>query len=358
MKFFCFLILYCLAINIAVAQKKDTVTVIYEVKNIENFSLITFNNIYESNLPKGQFKYAIDEPTRILFYLNNDIRQRNMFFLEGDTVRVVINSSASNVHVLNSTLNSSSFFFKNIVNNVDSLLAPMLIKLSKAGASEEELERLQKRFYNSIDSIEYLYAIKNTSSFLSLKNLKYWLKTNDIDAPKLLFLYNSLDTCLHKYPTYKICTDAINKLNKRNLYTIGDTIKTTLLKNEQGQETDLKKLLDTQKFTYLDFWSSCGFSRSAHKNLKQVVQKYKKNVTCISICGEQESDQWWQDAIKEDAMTWKNLKSDLGELDPVFYNFNVHSFPKGVLINKKGVIVELNLHPDKLEEVLKEHLAK
>ena len=91
--------------------------------------------------------------------------------------------------------------------------------------------------------------------------------------------------------------------------------------------------------------SWCGPCRASHPHLKELYEKYKKQVVFINVAQENVKDlnearKLWKTAVKEDGMTWTQILNNEGrdEYDVVRL-FNISSFPTKVLIYPNGVVV-------------------
>jgi hypothetical protein len=343
--------------NYITTAQPDTVWVQYEVKNIPNFTHINFYGAHESDLPNGQFSLIVEEPTFIMAVLNKDRQQRNTFLIDTnlDTLFLSIDGS-ENIHIAHSKLNRDYFFFNRIRKGIDSLISPSITAMREAAASEEDIAAFESDYYKSYYEIEYQFCLQNPSSFICLRNLNWYIKTRTIPNEKTKKLFNALHPSLHQYPTYKLCAAAIKNIDDI-AYQVGDTLKSCLFDDENSQSKDLKTLLPKGKLSYIDFWGSCSASRTAHKPLSELYAQNKNKLAIISITYENDYN-WWKDASQEDNIKWVNLRSDLGDLHPIFHLLGINNFPKGVLINDQGVILELDLHPDHLPQILEKYLKK
>jgi thiol-disulfide isomerase/thioredoxin len=121
--------------------------------------------------------------------------------------------------------------------------------------------------------------------------------------------------------------------------------------------TSLSKLKG--KVVYIDFWASwCGpcrmmmpFSKKLHE---QLTEKQKKQITFLYI------------SIDADTAAWKKAMKDLGiegtqMISPGNWNskacryFQINSIPRYMIMNKQGVIVEMNAkRPSEEQEVLQQ----
>ncbi len=123
------------------------------------------------------------------------------------------------------------------------------------------------------------------------------------------------------------------------------------IENAHGKEISLSILLDSTKFTFIDFWASwCAPCRAFNKKL---VQKYDSvninNLQIVSISIDEDLKQW-KTALNNDKLPWlnfidptkKGFEGDISQL------FNVQYIPQSFLFNNKGEIVDMNLSIEEL----------
>ena len=107
------------------------------------------------------------------------------------------------------------------------------------------------------------------------------------------------------------------------------------------------------KFVLLEFWASgCGPCRLENPNLLKMYRKYNQKGFEIVGVSLDEKKEIWESTIKSDTMIWttvSDLKGILGEV-PLTYNANY--MPKNFLIDRSGIITDLDLRGLSLEDRL------
>lgn len=134
------------------------------------------------------------------------------------------------------------------------------------------------------------------------------------------------------------------RLKRSQDFRIGMPAKNFEKKDMNGKTVSLEELRG--KYVLLDFWGSwCAPCRASHPHLKELYEKYKKQVADINVAQENVKDQnearkLWKTAVKEDGLTWTQILNNEGrETCDMIRLFNIYSFPTKVLIDPNGIVV-------------------
>ena len=134
------------------------------------------------------------------------------------------------------------------------------------------------------------------------------------------------------------------RLKRSQDFRIGMPAKNFEKKDMNGKTVSLEELRG--KYVLLDFWGSwCAPCRASHPHLKELYEKYKKQVVFINVAQENVKDQnearkLWKTAVKEDGLTWTQILNNEGrETCDMIRLFNIYSFPTKVLIAPNGIVV-------------------
>lgn len=124
----------------------------------------------------------------------------------------------------------------------------------------------------------------------------------------------------------------------------GDTIRLSSLKG---------------KVVLLDFWASwCGPCRVANKGLAKIYDKYKgKGFEIFSVSLDERKEDW-QKAVKKDKISWLQVIDPGGWETPTAQRWNIFALPTTFLIDKEGILVEMDLEGKALENAIKDLLGK
>ena len=133
-------------------------------------------------------------------------------------------------------------------------------------------------------------------------------------------------------------------LDESFLTTKGDTVK-------------LSSIMKKGDYVMLEFWASwCGPCRGEIPHLVKVHQKYP-NFELISISvDEKEAD--WQKAMKEEGMTWKQLRIAGGIYGEAAKAYNITGVPTCIILDKEGRFYKTNMRGAYLDEFLQEIYGK
>ena len=123
-----------------------------------------------------------------------------------------------------------------------------------------------------------------------------------------------------------------------------------------GRNIDLAKLKG--KVVLVDFWATwCGPCMQELPNVVKVYKKYhKKGFDIIGINLDLDKGQL-KGVMKESGMTWAQYFDGTGWDNKFAKQFGIPSIPSMWLIDKKGILVDLNAR-NKLEENIEKLLAE
>ena len=111
------------------------------------------------------------------------------------------------------------------------------------------------------------------------------------------------------------------------------------------------------KYVLLDFWASwCGPCRGENPNVVAAYERFKgNNFTILGVSLDNKKDAWEQ-AIKEDGLTWTQVSDLKGWSSSAATLYAVQSIPSNFLIDPTGKIIARNLRGSELEEMLQQIL--
>jgi thiol-disulfide isomerase/thioredoxin len=113
------------------------------------------------------------------------------------------------------------------------------------------------------------------------------------------------------------------------------------------------------KVVLIDFWAS--WCVPCRKNNPHLVQLYKKyhglglEIYGVSI---DDHEMNWKEAVQHDQLEWIQVNDNRGWNAPSIVAYDLNAIPTSFLLDKKGVIREVDLTGHKLESEIKSLLKK
>jgi peroxiredoxin len=123
------------------------------------------------------------------------------------------------------------------------------------------------------------------------------------------------------------------------------------LKNVEGKIVPLSSLKG--KVILLDFWASwCGPCRKENKHLVKLYAKYKsKGFEIYSVSLDDDINDW-KTAIAADKLTWTQVNDNGGWQAPTANQWNIQQIPTTYLIDKKGMLLAMDVERHALEKMV------
>lgn len=137
------------------------------------------------------------------------------------------------------------------------------------------------------------------------------------------------------------------KLNSYTDFAVLDT---------DGKEVKLSELLDSNKYTLIDFWASwCMPCRAAIPHVKELQKKYGDKLDVISVSLDSD-EKPWRKAMEKEQMEWKQLWADKDRVNGVKDSYRIKGIPFLLVIDPSGKIAFAGHGPDELSDFLSKNL--
>jgi peroxiredoxin len=113
------------------------------------------------------------------------------------------------------------------------------------------------------------------------------------------------------------------------------------------------------KVVLIDFWASwCGPCRKNNPHLVKLYNKYHPKGLEIFGVSIDDNETQWKEAIQRDQLNWIQVNDSKGWDAPSALAYHVDAIPASFLVDKNGIVQEINLVSWALEMEVKSLLKK
>jgi len=217
--------------------------------------------------------------------------------------------------------------------------------------TEAEKDSLLKIVYK--DSLINL-ILKNKNNYGGINLLSNLVSLNILDDNELNELFTTIkNNKLRQTPAFKKAYSAF-LAKKEEINHKGEKAHDFILPDSSGIRINFSKISQGKTVFVEKSGSWCGNQTNETNKLKPIYEKYKnKNFEIITIVNESNYNRWktW---LKEKKYPWINLvEMEYGNQNKVYYDKLLFGFGD-YLVDEKGIVIENNLTPEKLDEILME----
>ena len=112
------------------------------------------------------------------------------------------------------------------------------------------------------------------------------------------------------------------------------------------------------KLSVVSVWASWSYSSiDQQRRLKMLKDKYGDKLGIVSICIDGRPNDCKQ-RVERDSLKWSTVCDGRMWNTPLLSKFGLADVPANLIIDEKGVVIERNLQPQKLEECVKDLMLK
>ncbi len=242
-----------------------------------------------------------------------------------------------------------------------------VIQVSEQGATREiAVQAETKRTAKSSLPKDALAKLKEDAiaGAATFKALRQATATEDIDTTALT---EAIEGYLKKFPEGQfapVLKDIRTQVEKsiaqaKNWAAIreGNQAPDFTTKALDGSPVELEKLRG--KVVVLDFWATwCGPCRVLTPKMKELYEQNKdKAFAMIGISADNSLDEL-KDYLKEQEIEWPQVYEGEGGTTTVLYKYGISKFPTLVVVDKKGTIRGVDVHPPQLNELVEKLLKE
>ena len=129
------------------------------------------------------------------------------------------------------------------------------------------------------------------------------------------------------------------------------------LPDTHGDQVQLSQLRG--KVVLIDFWASwCGPCRRNNPNLVRLYKKYHDMGLEIYGISIDDNEEHWKEAVRVDKMDWIQVNDDKGWDASSVNAYGINAIPASFLVDKQGIIRQMDLSGRHLEIEVKSLLKK
>jgi thiol-disulfide isomerase/thioredoxin len=216
--------------------------------------------------------------------------------------------------------------------------------------------------YDSIQEYERSFMIANIKNPVGLRVFKNEIKPN-IDMKDSVF-QEILYLVPKKYQSDREITKNVEfkriqkEKDEKRLKLVGKKYIDFDLITPENMAVKLSDYMGHSKFTIIEFWASwCAPCIAGVPWLKKLYSKYNdKGLKIISISLDDKMSDWQRVLKKVDA-PWIHLSDLKGKRSALTEAYLIEGIPRSLLIDKNGIIIEVNIPPQVLENILQRTLG-
>ncbi len=210
------------------------------------------------------------------------------------------------------------------------------------------------------ESIIKTFIVDNLDNALGKELFRYYMRNLSYeDFMEIYFLLDKQTQKESKVVKVLKKQESSQKLKNNKFQLLGTKYQDYTLITTEGKEIKLSDYIGKSEYLFIDFWASwCGPCIADMPNLKKVYEKYKDiglEVVGISLDSNESN---WKRGLKRINVPWNQLLIPVDSQSKLKEAYRFKGIPYGVLIDKKGIIRNVNLNGALLDNYLEKLLKK
>jgi peroxiredoxin len=181
----------------------------------------------------------------------------------------------------------------------------------------------------------------------------YQFQMHNIHADTLDYILNVFTEPVRESVYYKHLGKLYQSIKK---VAISQPAPNFSIPDTSGTRVELNQFKGS--YVLIDFWASwCAPCRAANPKLVEIYNQFSdKNFTILGISVDRNGDSW-KNAIRSDRLPWINV-SNLNGWDTLTEIYGVKAVPQNFLLDPEGIIIDKNIEPEHLGNILEIILAE
>lgn len=329
---------------------------------------------------EGEFKFETNVVSPKFITLQPSNRNEPIILLVNPNENLTLSISYTNKSLNYSVAGSIGSILVNDLNSKLKKAVEEIDTLSnqfKRSRNHEKFDSIKSTIderYNLIISQHRDYTVSfikaNPFSLASILALNQQYSKNQyvLNKREDFALYQFVDSSLNTlYPTNPLVkafrvkvTNMAKQLNlydrQQDMYAIGEYLPLPNLTLINGDEVTFRQVMG--KYTLVDFWGTwCNNCMANNNMLKDIFELNSPKGFKIIQFAVDENIERVKSTIATDSIAW-TVVADYKQWDSPFLDeFKINSIPSNYLIDRYGVIIDKNLTPKKLNEILNKLLV-
>ena len=343
--------------SLVFGQQKASLKVLFTdgERHVVQIEKVLGNQYYLDSLPRNtinasdiMFNADIQNPTFVSLVIDSNYRTKPFVFHPG--INILQARRFQNTYQL---IRRDKHFEENVLTSYNQLFANnydiyKYLRDHNLGDMYDK-DSLLNLSYNIADTIVSIMSKDYPDSYVPLYKIAHLLPFGY--RPIFREIYDGLDVTL-RYSRIGTILDL--DLKKAEQGSTGNKFPQFLLTDKSDVLTDLNTIINSNKFSLIDYWySNCGPCIAQFSELRELLNIYKgSGFSIVGISVDQDKKDWLK-AIKKYHISWTSLIDH--KKSSVNY-FGITAYPSNFLVDTTGKIISTNITIESLKKFLRENM--